>query len=45
MMVLSQGYAPDVPTVSDRMLVDLGVDAPRNGNHYVPKKAPHEKFY
>lgn len=45
MMVMSQSYTADVPRVSERLLADLGVKPLNNGSHYVPKKAPHEKFY
>jgi len=44
-MVLAEGIAPDQPSTSDKLLVDLGVNVPRLGNHHVPKKAPHEKYY
>lgn len=44
-MVLSEGLARDQPLSSEKLLTDLGVDIPRLGNHNIPKKAPHEKFY
>ena len=45
MMVLAEGIAPDQKTTSERLLVDLGVNVPALGNHQIPKKAPHEKYY
>lgn len=45
MLVLSQGLATDQSTTSERLLTDLGVQVPRLGNHHIPKKAPHEKYY
>lgn len=44
-MVLAEGIAPDQSNTSEKLLVDLGVSLPRLGNHHVPKKAPHEKYY
>ena len=44
-MVLSEGLARDQPLNSEKLLTDLGVELPRLGNHNIPKKAPHEKFY
>lgn len=44
-MVLSEGLATDQSTTSEKLLVDLGVNVPKVGNHHVPKKAPHEKYY
>jgi hypothetical protein len=41
MLVLAEGLAQDRPLSSDKLLVDLGVDVPRVGNHHVPRKAPH----
>lgn len=45
MLVLAEGIAPDQGTTSDKLLVDLGVNVPRLGNHNIPKRAPHEKYY
>jgi hypothetical protein len=45
MLVLAEGLAPDQGTTSEKLLVDLGVNLPRLGNHNIPKKAPHEKYY
>lgn len=45
MLVLSETLATDLPTNSQKLLVDLGVEVPRLGNHHIPKKAPHEKYY
>lgn len=45
MMVLSEGLATDQSTTSEKLLVDLGVNVPKVGNHNIPKKAPHEKYY
>ncbi len=45
MLVLSEGIAQDQQTTSEKLLVDLGVNVPRVGNHNIPKKAPHEKYY
>ena len=45
MLVLAEGLATDKSTSSDKLLVDLGVEVPRLGNHHIPKKAPHEKYY
>ena len=44
-MVLAEGIAPDQSTTSEKLLVDLGVSLPRLGNHNIPRKAPHEKYY
>ena len=44
-MVLSEGLARDQPLHSEKLLTDLGVELARLGNHNIPKKAPHEKFY
>ena len=45
MMVLAEGIAADQPNTSEKLLTDLGVKVPRVGNHHIPKKAPHEKYY
>ncbi len=45
MLVLSEGLAKDSDTTSSKLLVDLGVNVPQVGNHNIPKKAPHEKYY
>ena len=45
MMVLAEGIAADQATTSDKLLTDLGVNVPRVGNHHIPKKAQHEKYY
>lgn len=45
MIVLAEGIAPDQSNTSEKLLVDLGVNLPRLGNHSIPKKAPHEKYY
>jgi len=45
MLVLAEGLAPDQPTTSQKLLVDLGVNVPAVGNNKVPRKAPHEKYY
>ena len=45
MMVLAEGIAPDQPTTSQKLLVDLGVKLPAVGNNNIPRKAPHEKDY
>lgn len=45
MMVLAEGVAPDQKTTSEKLLVDLGVSLPKVGNHNIPRKAPHEKYY
>lgn len=44
-MVLAEGIAPDQPTTSQKLLTDLGVKVPAVGNHNIPRKAPHEKYY
>ncbi len=44
-MVLAEGIAPDHQTTSEKLLVDLGVNIPKVGNHNIPRKAPHEKYY
>ena len=45
MLVLAEGLATDKPANSDKLLTDLGVNVPRVGNHHIPKKSPHEKYY
>jgi hypothetical protein len=45
MLVLAEGLAQDQGPTSEKLLVDLGVNLPRLGNHNIPKKAPHEKYY
>lgn len=45
MHVLGEGKLGDRSQHSEKLIRDLGVSVPQNNSAYIPKRAPHEKFY